>query len=158
MLLGGLWHGAAWTFVIWGAYHAILLIVHRLILQSGISFFPEGKVSEKAWWVIRVVVMFHLTCLGWLIFRSQSIGQLNKMLYIVFTNFHFSTISLHWAWQIAALTWPLFVTQILQKASANTNVVLNLSTFSRSAVYATLLIMLFSFGNFGGQPFIYFQF
>jgi len=158
MLLGGLWHGAAWTFVVWGAYHGVLLIAHRVILQSGISFDPKGEFGKKTWWLLRVVVMFHLTCLGWLIFRSQSFGQLNNMISMIFTNFHFSVISLQWIWQIAALTWPLFLIQILQKTSVNTNVVFNLSAFSRSAVYAVLLIMLISLGNFGGQPFIYFQF
>ena len=67
MLLGGLWHGAAWTFVLWGAYHGFILSVTRG-LES------ESHFNFKM--VLKIVLMFHATLLGWLIFRSETIAEL----------------------------------------------------------------------------------
>jgi hypothetical protein len=67
MLLGGLWHGAAWTFVLWGLFHGLLLAAYRAFLRRRL---PGG------WWrPLRVVVMFHLACAGWLLFRAADLAQ-----------------------------------------------------------------------------------
>jgi alginate O-acetyltransferase complex protein AlgI len=65
MLIGGLWHGAGWTFVAWGAYHGLLLVLYRL----------AGE-----WWnglpaVLRQAGMFLLAMFGWILFRSTSFGM-----------------------------------------------------------------------------------
>ena len=69
MLLGGLWHGASWTFVAWGALHGILLVFHRP--------FSGAPSSEDAPWtsgdVGRAILMFHFVCLFWIFFRADSI-------------------------------------------------------------------------------------
>jgi len=74
MLLGGLWHGAAWTFVLWGAYHGLLLIGYRM---------------TQGWWDARShrfqrALTFGLVVVGWLLFRSESFEMaaalLEKML------------------------------------------------------------------------------
>ena len=73
MLLGGLWHGANWTFVVWGAYHGVLLIASRYGLR-GIVRVPE--------W-LRGVVTFVLVVVGWVLFRATSFtmaaGCITKM-------------------------------------------------------------------------------
>lgn len=80
MLLGGLWHGAAWNFVAWGGYHGLLLIMHRRASAALAAF---GRVLHPAlsaaWFAVRVVVMFHATCYGWLLFRAKSFGQIAGM-------------------------------------------------------------------------------
>ncbi|MGO8759510.1 MAG: MBOAT family O-acyltransferase [Terracidiphilus sp.] len=79
MLLGGLWHGAAWTFVIWGALHGFYLIVHRL--WCSISWTPLLRLRQTAaWrWTSRLL-LFHAVCLGWVFFRSPSFGIAFAML------------------------------------------------------------------------------
>jgi alginate O-acetyltransferase complex protein AlgI len=72
MLLGGLWHGASWTFVLWGAYHGILLIVHRLIQnRKRIPLHLPTKSDGIILHVFKVAIFFQFTCIGWLIFRAQ---------------------------------------------------------------------------------------
>jgi D-alanyl-lipoteichoic acid acyltransferase DltB (MBOAT superfamily) len=69
MTLGGLWHGAAWTFVLWGAFHgAALSVEHRF----------RGKVRIPAWaaWALT----FHLVVLGWILFRSPDLGATGDIL------------------------------------------------------------------------------
>lgn len=71
MLLGGLWHGANWTFVLWGAYHGLLLALERM----------SGKRSF-AWRLPRPVQMtftFVLVMLGWVLFRSPTLAGVVRM-------------------------------------------------------------------------------
>jgi D-alanyl-lipoteichoic acid acyltransferase DltB (MBOAT superfamily) len=73
-LASGLWHGASWNYLLWGAYHGLLLIGARAIgsLQA-----PSPKPQVPAWLrPLQVIAMFALTCIGWLIFRETELGQL----------------------------------------------------------------------------------
>ena len=76
MLLAGLWHGASWTFVLWGLYQAILLIIHRVWMPSSNQSQNQNPVKQ----LITVILFFHLTVLGWLFFRAQSIDQIIFMI------------------------------------------------------------------------------
>lgn len=69
MLLGGLWHGASWTFIVWGGLHGTWLILDRT--------FGERTGTPKPGWhrCLSILVTFHLVCLAWLFFRADSIGQ-----------------------------------------------------------------------------------
>jgi alginate O-acetyltransferase complex protein AlgI len=66
MLLGGLWHGANWTFVVWGAYHGMLLAVQRLIPKSW---------DHPALRPLGMLLTFLLVCVGWVFFRAQTLGE-----------------------------------------------------------------------------------
>ena len=81
MLLGGLWHGAAWTFVAWGGIHGLGLAVERLWrdLRGG-----EPRDSALGRWVGRVVT-FHVVCLGWIFFRADSFGRAGQVISQLFT-------------------------------------------------------------------------
>ncbi len=83
-LVSGLWHGASWNYVLWGAYHGALVILSRL--ASG--FKPRAPVRTRtdAWAVLeplRVVAMFVLACIGWLMFRETDIHMLMRDLSLV---------------------------------------------------------------------------
>lgn len=73
MLLGGLWHGAAWTFVAWGALHGGVQVIERL----GRAAF-QGRRVIPAW--IGVIVTFHIVCLGWILFRAETFPMAMDML------------------------------------------------------------------------------
>jgi len=70
MLLGGLWHGAAWTFVLWGAFHGL-----GLCLEHAFS-----RHWERVWKWLRWLITFHLVVFGWILFRSQSLDEAGHML------------------------------------------------------------------------------
>jgi D-alanyl-lipoteichoic acid acyltransferase DltB (MBOAT superfamily) len=91
MLLGGLWHGAAWTFVLWGAYQGLVLIVYRLC-QRMLAKIPNPKtiIIARVWFFARVVFFFHLICLGWLVFRAESMTQVFQMARSIILDFHIS--------------------------------------------------------------------
>ena len=89
MLLGGLWHGAAWTFVIWGAYHGLILIIYRLgnIDKKIKSFSKTAKLGM-------VIFMFVLTCIGWLIFRAQNTTTIILFAKSIFLSSYDFTVAL----------------------------------------------------------------
>jgi len=76
MLLGGLWHGASWNFVIWGGLHGSYLAVERALLFR-LPFWNADRASMK---VLRVLLTFHLVCFGWIFFRAHTFDQSRAVL------------------------------------------------------------------------------
>jgi alginate O-acetyltransferase complex protein AlgI len=73
MVLGGLWHGANWTFAIWGLFHGILIVINHIRRDSPSLKAPED--SSAARQVLQTVVTFHLVCVGWIFFRSETFSK-----------------------------------------------------------------------------------
>ncbi len=157
MLLGGLWHGAMWTFVIWGAYQGLLLIVHRLF-QPSLAKIPNPKnvIIEKIWFYIRVAFFFHLVCLGWLIFRAKSMDQIFSMLGSLIFNFKITPgINL---FSIIGLTWFLLAVEFGQFIKNDLMVIYKSNILLKAAIYVTCYYLIIISGVSGGKEFIYFQF
>lgn len=155
MLLGGLWHGAAWTFVFWGAYQGALLIVHRIFTGGGREAVVRG-VWARLW---RVVVMFHVVCVGWLLFRADSMARVGSMLGSFASGAW--TLDLRTANDFAALALlvaPLLAIEVLQERARDTLAPLGLSLLPRAALLALLTLLVLRIGNTGSLEFIYFQF
>ena len=151
MVLGGLWHGAAWTFVIWGAIHGAGLVVERLLRG-------DRQPSTAAWAVtLRWLVTFHVVCLAWIFFRAESAGVAFDLLARLTT-----------AWGSAPLVTPLAVIaiagmiawQFLPDNVFDTAIV-RLSTvhpLAQAAGFAGGIVVIDALGPSGVAPFIYFQF
>lgn len=71
MVLGGLWHGAAWNFVLWGTFHGAWLAVHRALATP--------TPHTPAW--LRRVVTFHLVCFGWVLFRAPTLATVGSIVH-----------------------------------------------------------------------------
>jgi alginate O-acetyltransferase complex protein AlgI len=157
MTLGGLWHGAAWTFVVWGIYHGALLIIYRagarMRLVSRWIAGPGIIVRVTTW-----AVMFHLTCYGWLIFRARSAHQLAALTRCLIVQFAPQTIDRAAVAQLALYVGPLLLVHACEAWFDDVLVVRRLPLGLRYSVYAATLYLTLLFGNFGGSDFIYFQF
>lgn len=159
MLLGGLWHGAAWTFVIWGAYQGLMLVIGRTLM----AWREPRRITAPAglnWQTIALgLVMFHVTCYGWLIFRAESFEQIMTFTRLLVTDLRPS-----------ATTWPslvrpllLIVTPLLavhayQARRGSESAPLGWAPAPRYALYGAMFYLVLLFGNFQGAQFIYFQF
>jgi len=158
MLLGGLWHGAAWTFILWGLYQGLLLILYRpfesafAVLQRERGF---GGTRRFAAWV----VMFHLTCYGWVIFRAPGLRGLGRLTRSLFFDFRPSTIDVTGILvPLLLYTTPLLVVHLTEAWADDVLVVSRARVWVRYTVYVSTLYLIMLFGNFGGSDFIYFQF
>jgi alginate O-acetyltransferase complex protein AlgI len=153
MVLGGLWHGANWTFVVWGGIHGLGLAAERRVLG------PRKERAPHRWFlrVLGTVLTFHVVCFAWIFFRADSVSQALRMIDSL-RHFHWSP---HYA--AACLFLGLLVTLGLmidwklerggseyafQQQSAALRVA--------AVVMAMTLVLLFSASQ--GNAFIYFQF
>jgi D-alanyl-lipoteichoic acid acyltransferase DltB (MBOAT superfamily) len=81
MLLGGLWHGANWTFVAWGAYHGVLLAAHKLYLEATSKVEPLTKLREHPFYKLAAIAStFFLVSVGWVLFRAPTFEAARSML------------------------------------------------------------------------------
>jgi len=106
MTLCGLWHGAAWTFILWGFYHGVLLVIYR-IFNSGLKAARTIKDAKLYSTIISILLMFILIACGWAIFRSTSLTQVAYM----FTHMNLTTsiYTNEFAWKLLYFTLPVIV-------------------------------------------------
>ncbi|MFH0812247.1 MAG: MBOAT family O-acyltransferase [Pseudomonadota bacterium] len=161
MLLGGLWHGASWKFVVWGAYHGVLLIMHRLLtpLFDKVSLTKSASIKQL-WFLIKVIVFFHLICLGWLLFRAHSITQVGYLLQGLLFNFDvgFSPALGGYVIKLIFFTWVLILIQCAQVIKKEPLVIPTSNFLIKAVFYAVCYYLIIVYGVTGGEEFIYFQF
>lgn len=155
MVLGGLWHGADWTFIVWGTYHGMLLCGYRLLNQS-----KEPREDGRWVKIFKVIGFFHLICFSWIFFRAQSMTQAWQMVHgllfefnlVQFPAFEFRLV------EILVLISPLLLVQYFQRRYQDLFIIFRWPWFARGTLYFALLFLVVSLGVFGGKEFIYFQF
>ncbi len=152
MFLGGLWHGANWTYVIWGVFHGSMLVIHRVFSK----FTGNFKLGMPK--IIRVILYFHLTCLGWFIFRSKSIGQFIHFFSQIFSSFKWDLDMTHQLAVFLFLVIPVVCLDIVEEYDAGPNCFCRWQPIFRYAVYMGMFALIYVLGSRGGTPFIYFQF
>ena len=149
MLLGGLWHGAAWTLVVWGGIHGAGLCAERAL-----GWRPH---TRRQLWLGRVLT-FHVVCLGWIFFRASSFGNARDVIVRLFD-----------AWGQPS---PLVTTSVVLAILVGVGVqyvrpgVLRgllggfgrLPAVAQAACVAVALVLINTLGPTGVAPFIYFRF
>ncbi len=159
MLLGGLWHGAAWNFVLWGVYQGVLLVAFVLVAGGRPSRKRHGRKLPGWATLLGAFGMFHLTCYGWLIFRAKSIAQVGDLTAALVTRFDPSVAALS-ACGVPLLLYagPLLAVHAFEAAHDDLAVVFRWPLLVRYSVYAAMIYLIVLFGDFAGAQFIYFQF
>jgi len=154
MLLAGLWHGAAWTFVIWGAYHGVLLLLYRFGPLTGLNrrHYDSPWLSAAA-----LALMAVFTLVGWAIFRSPTLGHF----WIWLTALgHWEAGALPWRTSLAWLAVhiaPLCLLQVLTRQAGDETELAGMPWPARGVMYLLMLILVVS-STAQDQEFIYFQF
>ena len=161
MLLAGLWHGAAWTFVLWGAYQGALLIGFRLLALRA----RRKQKAPPGGWVFEwrhapaALVMFALTCYGWLMFRADSLAQIAALTGRIFTAFEPSRAVLQTVGlPLLLYAGPLVAIHAAEARRGSLETVAGWPRAARYSVYVGLVYAIVLFGDFHGSDFIYFQF
>jgi D-alanyl-lipoteichoic acid acyltransferase DltB (MBOAT superfamily) len=158
MLLGGLWHGAAWQFIFWGGMHGIGLAAHKLWMEILGKKPPTTLLAKLFWWF----VTFHFVCFCWVFFAASDMQTGWTMLTQIGTNFYWNLVPEIFTgyWNIFAViafgmithllpgTWKDFVKQSF----------IQLPDLAKAAVMAVVAIGLYQVMSAEIQPFIYFQF
>ncbi|MEZ5326116.1 MAG: MBOAT family protein [Verrucomicrobiales bacterium] len=155
MLLGGLWHGAAGHFIVWGAFHGLLLATYHVIKKHSLVRIPENnRIAE----FVCIAATFHLVCIGWLFFRAESTAQALTMLANL-THFKVAAgMGLSGFTSLAVLVLPLVVLDYFSFRQQTPVIIFNSPVWLRSAVCSAFLLSIIMAGKFGADEFIYFQF
>jgi D-alanyl-lipoteichoic acid acyltransferase DltB (MBOAT superfamily) len=163
MVLGGLWHGAAWNFVLWGFYQGAVLCLYRAIQgDAKHTREQETSVPGRGGWtrfVLSIAVFFTVTCYGWLLFRAHSFGQIASFTQTLFVDFGNLATTIRKPPLAAMLGLPvLLLLECLEYAAGERTHYRSWPAPVRGALYATLLfILMMGLSNEPAQ-FIYFQF
>ena len=162
MLLGGLWHGANWTFVLWGILHGILLVIHHLIRDRADRAEAKSKHRslELAISIAKIGFIFACVSLLWVLFRAENMSQATRVLQQLGPMDGWSPSSLQdripllkacflvWLFVLGEFVFFVGIWHWLEQRLPAIRVL----------GYAVLLWMIALFGTFGGTAFIYFQF
>jgi alginate O-acetyltransferase complex protein AlgI len=155
MLIGGLWHGANWTFVIWGALHgAGLAIARRFTSRDANAAEPALTFGQR---LLRRIALFHLVCLAWVFFRAESLPASARFLSGV-TTYQWQASYLPAAFLLIAAAVPLLLID-LRLERRNEEYPFEHGTAIQQYVSLTIaVISLLFFSASSVSAFIYFQF
>lgn len=153
MLLGGLWHGASWNFVIWGGLHGAYLAVERVVQRR----WPGWNRDRRPMRWLRAFITFHLVCFAWIFFRSPDLAGVGRILSDLgqhpFAGFdadrHLGLFTL-----LAGLGWAQFLgndSELKRRISESEGPLF-------IGAMTTAMLMLIWFTPTTTSPFIYFQF
>jgi D-alanyl-lipoteichoic acid acyltransferase DltB (MBOAT superfamily) len=163
MLLGGLWHGASFKFVMWGGLHGAALALHKYFTSLKI----ETKVLARKWTthiysLAGVVVTFHFVCFCWIFFRARNMETSGQMLTQIFRHFNGSVLPdlLSGYAPVFFLMLAGYILHFVPKRieSRAENWVIDLPLVGKSLVLLVTIVLVIQTKSAGIQPFIYFQF
>ncbi|HCZ35993.1 MAG TPA: membrane-bound O-acyltransferase family protein [Cytophagales bacterium] len=161
MLLGGLWHGAAFRFILWGALHGLALGLHKFILSF--KWAPiQNSFLKNGSNVLSILLTFHFVCFCWIFFRAQDMDTAWQVLSQI-TN-HFSPgIFFDFVMGYKAVLFLMVLGYILHFIPAPVEQraehwVTNLSLTEKAAIVFITILIVIQTKSAGIQPFIYFQF
>lgn len=163
MMLGGLWHGAAWNFVLWGIYQGGLLSLHRMWVGPDKR---SGEAEQRSFgsWLIRglkIALFFQVVCYGWMLFRAQSFEQIAQFTTTLLRTDAPGYFSSHLPSVPAAALLGivvLFLWDTCTETTANVCFYARWPMPVRAAIYATMVYLLAFGATTSSSAFIYFQF
>ncbi|MFD0914996.1 MBOAT family O-acyltransferase [Pseudahrensia aquimaris] len=147
MFLGGLWHGAAWTFIIWGSIHGFWLVMERAAFGGG----------EKRWGIVGWFVTFHLVCAAWVFFRAEDLSNALQW-FAGFGAFDASLAGLTWL-SVAFIAGTLALQFV--RGDMLTRIASHVEEWPVSGIVAlffAVVVLTVWLAPEGTAPFIYFQF
>ncbi|HEY9708274.1 MAG TPA: MBOAT family O-acyltransferase, partial [Oculatellaceae cyanobacterium] len=159
MVLGGLWHGAAWNFVLWGFYQGALLCVYRAFTPKATKQPPRKNGLKLIGGLVATLFFFMLTCYGWLLFRAASLEQIITFTKILFLDLGNLTLTLPKPPLPALLGIPLLIGyEVFEYHANHPDFYRRFPTPARGALYAALIIILLMGESNAPAQFIYSQF
>lgn len=162
-LISGMWHGANWTFLAWGAFHALLFLPLILLGKNRkyTNTVASGRVLPSLVELVQMVTTFLLAALGWILFRADSIEDAWEYIRLMFTHFFEGT---PWisspldGWILAISITLLMVVEWINRNEAHEFARQPRQRWLRWSGYIIILFMIGAYMTTNEMPFIYFQF
>lgn len=158
MVLGGLWHGAAWTFAVWGAIHGGMLCFEHWRREVRIAEHGPEPRDTMARRIVQRIVTFNIVCLAWIFFRSDSFSTAGEILTRLFTAWTFDNSAIKVSILLAivvGIAWQYVPAPAIGRAMAQFS---RMTPVVQGVALGVALLFLDVLGPQGVAPFIYFQF
>jgi D-alanyl-lipoteichoic acid acyltransferase DltB (MBOAT superfamily) len=154
MLLGGLWHGAAWTFVVWGGLHGLYLVAHRQVRHIT----KKGPNDPFEWRdLLPAFITFNLVNVTWIFFRAESFSQAFDYLEGLVTLRSGTLIIREAAMLLFALALAIAL-DLIQRNMRSHTALQQLPALVRGFAYGSMILLVILWSGGEPVPFIYFQF
>ncbi len=163
-LTSGLWHGANWTFVVWGGLHGLFLIFERWSHKAREKFYAITGISKHTpiQNFINIIITFHLVLFSWVFFRAQSLQKVFLYFKEIAKSFIYFDPNKIFEDPINPLYFLviilLIMVEILQSRYKLRETIAKFPTWLRWSIYFIGLFSIYYLGEFNEQEFIYFQF
>jgi hypothetical protein len=159
MLLGGLWHGAAWTFVVWGGLHGLFLVLHKVWTRGKKIDRGSPPLTAAGWlaYGAKAMATFHLVCLAWIFFRAPDFSTGWTYFSGLFLN-GLGRIDLPLLLCLFSGGLLLLIDVPCWKDDREVPVTRSTPAWLRGAAYAAAIGLISFVGEQDVVPFIYFQF
>lgn len=152
MLIGGLWHGAAWNYILWGVYHGLLLSAHRL------WSIKIGKIIRVPCFIATVSTFLYISY-GWLLFKANSFDQIKYFTIEIFSNVSLTIRCLMWIQDLGWTILPLIMVVVWQCLKKELLLSRSLNWWTQSVIYGIFFYLFLTVGIAAKtQEFIYFQY
>lgn len=163
-LISGLWHGANWTFVIWGGLNGLYLVT-AIMFRPVTNLYKDAVIHNRLlkflWHIGRSIFTFCLICLTWVFFRADSVRDAFVIIKRIFT----APGKLNYSNDFTVIAYPIIGISILllfeidqERNHGISSFFMNKSPVIRMATYSFLALVILLIGVFDGGQFIYFQF
>lgn len=173
--VSGFWHGANWTYVIWGLIHALYRCVAATVAKPKKKFYKKYNIPQNNMFFIigQILTVFVLNCFTYIFFRANTIGHALSYIKCIFTNTSIDSLALNTLGLnsgdiifsigcIILLTVCQIVIECRFKDKMIDQIIDERNIFTQSVIYASLFLLIVVFGQYGinyvENPFIYFQF
>lgn len=158
-LVSGFWHGANWTFIIWGGLNALYFMPLMVLNKNrqNLEIVAMNTLLPSLKEIFQILSTFLLTCFAWIFFRAGSVSQ--AVLYIknTFSTTIFSVPS-HFPYKIIVLIGIMIVIEWLNRTRFHGLEIRRFNPWIRRIMYVSIVIIIFRYASFGNHEFIYFQF
>ncbi|PWW29907.1 MULTISPECIES: MBOAT family O-acyltransferase [unclassified Chryseobacterium] len=158
-LVSGFWHGANWTFIIWGGLNA-LFFMPLLIMEknrTNIEVAAQGKWFPSFKEILQILITFSATCIAWIFFRSESVLQAFEYIKRIFSLELFS-LPAQMPVKVFALTACMLIIEWINREQFHGLQIRRFNPWVRRILYGIIIYIILRYANFGNNEFIYFQF
>ncbi len=154
MLLGGLWHGAAWHFVVWGGLQGLFLCIEKYL---GIGNYKSDDVKLNLKRLLQIFLVFHFAVFSWIIFRAENTGKLLEIFKRMFT--FDQDIIIYYGTAVAIVIMLIgILNQFVDEYTSFTKRYVNSPIYLKSIYYSSVVMAIVFFSTDEVKQFIYFQF
>ena len=150
-IVSGIWHGANWTFVVWGTIHGLLQCIEKGLGWNKISWNTSMKIFH---WLLT----FCIVCLAWIFFRSNNISDAFSIIKSIFTNLKMPYMRVSDFLAIGMALSIMFIKEMKDEGNSKVRISNSQYWIVRHCYVVVMITFIILFGVLNGDQFIYFQF